>query len=253
MESVKSLFKYLFPFVEVVLGVFLLTIDGQSQMFMIAGAAIIASGLFTGLFIANVISKGINYALQFVILIIAAFFAYQNFNSVDEDLRFARKKKKVEALTVQHLKDIRTAEVAFRETYGRYIGDLDSLVDFVKNDSIVEIRAIGDNPDSLGLSTAEAIELGIITRDTFKVAVIEAKFFNIPEAAIKKRKYVFNPDEMIYAPFSGKKFLGEAGEIEVSGGIKRNVFEVKDPEPIAEPALQIGSMIEAHTNGNWKE
>ena len=251
MDHLKNSAKFLFPLLEIVLGIYLLLMTGQSDMFVIAGVAIIASGLFTGLFIANIIRKGINYAMQFIILVVALYFAYQDYNSVDSDLRFARKKQKIESLTVQHLKDIRTAEIAFRETYHRYIGDLDSLVSFVKNDSIVEIRAIGDKPDSL--TTAEAIKLGVISRDTFKVAVVEAKFFNIPEAALKKRKFPFDPDKMIYAPFSGKKFLGEAGTIEVSGGIKRDVFKVVDPAPIAEPALQVGSMTEPHTNGNWKE
>lgn len=251
MDFLKNSLKFFFPVIEIILGIYLLLLTGQSHMFVIAGVAIIASGLFTGLFIANIIGKGVNFAFQFVILLIAAYFAYQDYNSVDSDLRFARKKQKIEALTIQKLKDIRTAEIAYRETYNRYMGDLDSLVLFVKTDSIVEIRAIGDKPDSL--TTAEAIKLGVISRDTFKVAVIDAKFINIPEAALKKRKFEFNPDEMIYAPFSGKKFLANAGVIEVSGGVKRFVFEVKDPEPIAQPALQVGSMTEPHTNGNWKE
>ena len=251
MDLLKKFMKFGFPALEVIIGAYLVTFSGQGQMFIIAGVAIIASGLLTGLFIANVISKGINYALQMVILLVAVYFAYADYNSVDSEIRFARKKQKVESETIQHLKDIRTAQLAFRETHNRYIADLDSLVYFVKNDSIIEIRAIGDKPDTL--STAEAISLGIIIRDTFMVSVMDAKFINIPEAALKKRRYPYNPDEMIYAPFSGKMFLCEAGFIEVSGGIKRYVFEVKDPEPIAEPPLTVGSMTEPHTNGNWKE
>jgi len=251
MDLLKKLMKFGFPALEVVIGIYLITFSGQSQMFVIAGLAIIASGLFTGLFIANIIGRGLNYALQFVILLIALYFAYADFNSVDSEIRFTRKRQKVESETIQHLKDIRTAQLAFRETHNRYIADLDSLVNFVKNDSIIEIRAIGDKPDTL--TTSEAISLGIITRDTFMVSVMDAKFINISEAALKKRKYPFNPDEMIYAPFSGKMFLSEAGVIEVSGGIKRLVFFVTDPEPIAEPALSVGSMTESHTNGNWKE
>jgi hypothetical protein len=251
MDFLKNALKYIFPTLEVILGGYLLSVSGQSDMFMIAGMAIIASGLFTGLFIANIIGKGINFAIQLVILVVAAYFAYEDFNTVDKDLKFARERQKVDALTIQRLKDIRTAEIAFRDKYGRYTGDLDSLTNFVKNDSIVEIRAIGDRPDSL--TTSEAIKLGIITRDTFMVAVIDVKFFDIPEAALKSRRYPFNVSEMIYAPYSGKKFLADAGTIEVSGGIVRNVFEVIDPEPIVEPALQVGSMIEANTNGNWRD
>ncbi len=251
MDLFKKLMKFGFPALEVIIGIYLVTFTGQGHMFVIAGLAIIASGLFTGLFIANVIGKGINYGLQFVILLIAVYFAYADFNSVDSEIRFTRKKQRVESETIQHLKDIRTAQLAFRETHKRFIADLDSLVSFVKNDSIIEIRAIGDKPDTL--TTAEAISLGIITRDTFMVSVLDVKFINISEAALKKRRYPFNPDEMIYAPFSGKMFISDAGVIEVSGGIKRYVFEVKDPEPIAEPALTVGSMIESHTNGNWRE
>lgn len=251
MDSLKNLLKFGFSILEVLLGIFLLTVDGQGQMFLIAGLAIIASGILTGLFIANIIGKGLNLILQVAILLVAVYFAYADFSSVDSEIRFARKKAKVEAETIQRLKDVRTAQVTFKEVYGRYTADLDSLVNFVKYDSINEIRAIGVKPDSL--TVPEAIAAGIISRDTFKVSVLNVKYLNISDAAIKKRKYAFDPDVMIIAPYSGEPFLCQAGEIDISGGIKRPVFEVKDPKPIEEPALAVGSMTEAHTNGNWKE
>ena len=115
MDLLKKLMKFGFPALEVIIGIYLVTFSGQGQMFIIAGLAIIASGLLTGLFIANIIGKGVNYALQIVILLIAVYFAYADFNSVDSEIRFARKKQKVESETIQHLKDIRTAELHLRK------------------------------------------------------------------------------------------------------------------------------------------
>ena len=49
-----------------------------------------------------------------------------------------------------------------------------------------------------------------------------------------------------------KPFAMNAGFIDVSG-LQKPVFEAVDSEPFAEPALKVGSMTEANTNGNWKE
>jgi hypothetical protein len=251
MDTLKNALKFIFPAIEILLGILLLAVDQQGHLFMIAGAAILASGIFTALFISNIIGKKLNYLFQAVILLAAVYFAYMDFTSVDSEIRYARKKARIDAETIQRLVDIRTAQQAYREVHGKYMGDLDSLIAFVKNDSINEIRAIGIKPDTLTL--AEALSAGIIKRDTFKVSVLDTKFLNVSETAMKKRKYPFNIETMGLAPYSGKPFICQAGEIEVSGGIIRPVFEVKDPEPIEEPALTVGSMVEAHTNGNWKE
>ena len=55
MDLLKKSMKFGFPALEVIIGLYLVTFSGQGQMFIIAGIAIIASGLLTGLFIANII------------------------------------------------------------------------------------------------------------------------------------------------------------------------------------------------------
>jgi hypothetical protein len=250
MDFLKNLLRFIFPGLIVLLGILLLIgSNDQSTMYKIAGFAIVVSGILVGLMVANILSNRMNVILQVVVLIISAYFVYQDYSSVDAEIRFARKKAKINAEVISRLKDIRTAEIAFKSKYGRYTGDIDSLLHFVKYDSLPEIRAVGEIPDSL--TEGEALKLGIISRDTFFVSVMEVKFTD-PRILEKRGEYPFDPDLMIIAPYSKKPFLLRAGFIDVSG-LQKPVFEAKDPEPFAEPALQVGSMTEANTNGNWKE
>lgn len=250
MDFLKSLLRFIFPALIVILGILLLVgSSDQSSMYKIAGFAIIFSGLLSGLMVANILDNKINLILQIVVLIIAAYFVYQDYNSVNEEIRYTRKKEKVNAEVIVRLKDVRTAELAFKSKYGRFTASIDTLVDFVKYDSLPEIRAVGEIPDSL--SEGEALNLGIISRDTFYVSVMEVKYLEA-RAAEKRGNLPFDPDLMVIAPYSNKPFILKAGFIDVSG-LQKPVFEAIDPEPFAEPALKVGSMTEANTNGNWKE
>ena len=249
MDYLKNSVRFIFPALIVLMGILLLRDSAdQSSKYTIAGIAIIVSGLLAGIMVANIISIKMNVILQFVVLAGAAYFVYQDYNSVDEEIRFARQKDKVNKEVISRLKDLRTAEVAFRSKYGKYTASIDTLVNFVKYDSLPEIRAVGEKPDTL--TEFEALELGIISRDTFFVSVSELKFLD--PRLVEKRAYPFDPDLMVIAPYSKKPFALNAGFIDVSG-LQKPVFEAIDPEPFAEPALKVGSMTDANTNGNWKE
>lgn len=249
MDFLRNLLRFLFPALIVIVGLLLLIGSAdQSSMYKIAGFAIVLSGLLAGLMVANILSNRINVILQFAVLLISAYFVYQDYNSVDEEIRYARKKAKINAEVISRLKDVRTAQVAYRLKYGKYTASIDTLLNFVKYDSLPEIRAVGDIPDTL--TESEALQLGIISRDTFFVSVEEVKFTEA--RLLEKRNYPFDPDLMFIAPYSGKPFVLQAGFIDVSG-LQKPVFEAKDSEPFAEPALKVGSMTEANTNGNWKE
>jgi len=251
MDFLRNLLRYTVPGLIVLMGLLLLIgSSDQSSIYKIAGFAIIVSGLLAGLMVANILSNKLNLILQFVVLIGAAYFVYQDYNSVDEEIKYARKKAKVNAAVINRLKDIRTAQVTFRTKYGRYTSSIDTLVNFVKYDSLPEIRAVGEVPDTL--TESEAIELGIISRDTFYVSVAEVKFTDARILEKRGEDYSFDPDLMVIVPYSNIPFMLQAGFIDVSG-LQKPVFEAKDPEPFAEPALKVGSMTEANTNGNWKE
>jgi hypothetical protein len=205
--------------------------------------------------------------IQSTLAIAVLLLAYLLFESIQEPIRFNREVKKRETATIDKLKDIRRAEEIYKSKYGTYTGSFDTLISFVKFDSLPIIRAIGSIPDSLydlGVTEQKAIEMGIIIRDTNYVSVLDSIF---PD-----NYYI---DSLRYVPFTDTNqfFLG-ATELETASKVKVKVFEAHvlnnvllhglnqqliinynaDREKIVGFAgLKVGSL-EASTNnaGNWE-
>ncbi|OQY04250.1 MAG: hypothetical protein B6I20_03360 [Bacteroidetes bacterium 4572_117] len=100
--------------------------------------------------------------------------AYFLWNSIDEPIQFEKAKNKRYDVTIQKLKDIRTAELAYLAVNGKFTGDFDTLINFVKNDSIPMVKAIGSVPDTL--TENEALKMGIISRDTSFISTLDSLF-----------------------------------------------------------------------------
>lgn len=191
--------------------------------------------------------------IQIVMVIVIAVLGYLIYDSIMEPVRFNQEVERREALIIQRLKDIRSVQVAHRSRYDSFVGDLDSLVYFVKNDSLPIIMAIGSVPDSL--SETEAVRLGIVQRDTvWKPAI---------DSLLTKAKYPL--DSLPYVPASGgERFTMDAGFIE-RGLVELPVFEAYTiPEHYLSDlenwrtyytrteGLKVGSLIESSTDGNWE-
>jgi hypothetical protein len=179
--------------------------------------------------------------IQAVLIIGIVVFVYLIINSVSKPIKFQKERDKRYAKIIERLKDIRTAEIAFFDKYGRYTASFDTLIAFIKNDSLPIVKAIGTVPDTL--TEEEAVKLKIVYRDTIYVPVKDTLF-----------KKNFIPDSLKYVPFGkGIIFDLKAGEIVTGSKVKVKVFEVKDPKPF-DPTFQlkVGSMTEASTSGNWE-
>lgn len=192
-------------------------------------------------------------AIQIGLTILIVVLAYLIYDSIMEPVRFNQEIARREATIIQRLKDLRQVQVAHRSRYQRFNEDLDSLVQFVRHDSLPVIMAIGTVPDSL--TETEAVRAGLVRRDTIWVTAVDSLFRN-------KRYPV---DSLPFIPFShGKRFALEAGFIE-RGLVKLPVFEAFAlPEQYLSDmdewrtyytrleGLKVGSMIEASTDGNWE-
>lgn len=191
-------------------------------------------------------------AIQIVLALVIVVLGFLIYNSIMEPVRFNREAAMREARIVDRLKDIRTAQVAHRTRYGAFLGDLDSLVNFIKYDSIFILRAIGTVPDTL--TETEAVRLGIVLRDTIWVPAMDTLF-------VRARYPV---DSLPYIPFSGgQRFTMAASTIE-RGMVTLPVFEAfTTPEQYMkdlpyrvyytrEAGLRVGSLIEASIDGNWE-
>ncbi len=206
-------------------------------------------------------------AIKIVLALAIILLGFLLIESIMKPIRFNKERTKREKATISRLEDIRTAQVAFKDKYGRYTGSFDSLINFVKYDSFPVVRAIGSIPDSLyleGMTESEAIKLGLIIRDTMFVSVLDSIF------SIR-----YPIDSLRHVPYSdtAQFFLG-ATEIETGSKVKVKVFEAHVLNDIllhgmerqliinynAErvkitnfPGLRVGSLEEATNNaGNWE-
>jgi hypothetical protein len=208
--------------------------------------------------------------IQVVLAVAIVVLAYLLWDSINNPIRFNREKDRIEDATIQRLKDIRTAQLAYRSEYGQFTGDFDTLITFLKTDSFSVVRAIGSVPDSLieelGRKNAElqALEEGIISRDTIRLSVKDSLFSaNYPI------------DSLRFAPYTqGYEFELGAGKLETASKVAVRVFEAKVPYDIllsgldrqliinyketrekitGYPGLKVGSLEEATNNaGNWE-
>ncbi len=194
------------------------------------------------------------------VIIILAWFVYRSPISLKE---FQEESNYRKSAVVQSLKDIRTAQVAYKDKYRVYADNFNSLLNFVNNDSIALIKAIGETPDSL--SEEQALEAGIISRDTVFISAGES-IFGAEYLNTRDERFDFDLNSLPEVPFSeGEQFSIEAGNIE-KGKVIVQVFEVSTTYATflkgidannkgidLENIIRVGSMSEASINGNWGE
>ncbi|MGB0167195.1 MAG: hypothetical protein ACPF8V_10115 [Luteibaculum sp.] len=251
MDNLRQTFgKFLFPFFLIILGIITIILTlvlKQNNSFLFGSICILLVGGISLMYSLDVITKKLQTILTLVMLVGSGLLIWKDVESVQEDIRFAERKKEVYAQVIQRLKDLREVQLMHKKVNGTYVAKMDSLMDFLRNGTVPIIKAIGSVPDTL--SEAEALEMGIIVRDTIMVPVVENIFLN--ESAKKDRKYKFVLDSLPYAPISGERFWMNAGVIQ-KGGINTPVFEIKDMDPF-DPydTLRVGSMEDASTSGNW--
>ena len=194
------------------------------------------------------------------IIIILAWFVYRSPISLKE---FQEESNYRKAAVVQSLKDIRTAQVAYKDKHRVYANNFNSLLDFVNNDCIAFIRAFGEAPDSL--SEEQALEAGLISRDTVFMSAGKS-IFDTEYLNTRDERFAFNLNTLPEVPFSqGELFSIESGNIE-KGKVIVQVFEVSTTYATflkgidannkginLEDIILVGSMSEASINGNWGE
>jgi hypothetical protein len=191
--------------------------------------------------------------------IILAYFVY---NSINSEVEFQQVAKVRVAENVQKLKDLRQVQIAYKKVNNTYSNNFESLIDFLENDSMAIVKAIGETPDSL--TDAQALELEIISRDTAYVLAKETVF---DEAYLSSRneKFPLDLSALTSVPHSDQNYSVDAGMVE-KGKVVVQVFEISttygavftglDAENKSFELgnlLKVGSMDEASLNGNWGE
>ena len=190
------------------------------------------------------------------------YLAYATVQSIVKPIEFQKEQQKRYAETIQKLKDIRTAEGAFKEVNGDYTASFDTLIDFLKTGEFSIIRKIGEIPEDLlgQISEKEAIQKGMIIRDTTKVSVLDSLY-----------PANYKVDSLRFIPYSGgREFTLKKGVIETQSKLKVKVFEASAPskyilkglneqeiinlnDGLDYKGLKVGSITEVNNGaGNWE-
>lgn len=194
--------------------------------------------------------------INIVLVLLAIFLAYKVYDSIRQPVVFENSKKEREAKVVQNLKDIRSTQVLFKQTYNRYTANFDSLIEYIRSGELPIVNMVADPNDTTFTKTIN---------DTVGYIKVQDSLF--------KERHNFNIDALRYIPFTENiEFEIEAGFI-TRGGMQVPVFEAKAPyetylKGLDEqrirnasaaqkdlnkyPGIKVGSMSEPSIDGNWE-
>ncbi|MDR2926993.1 MAG: hypothetical protein LBV41_02140 [Cytophagaceae bacterium] len=208
-------------------------------------------------------------AFQILLTVAILFLGYLCVESINKPMRFQREHALRQQKVIERLIEIRTAEVAYRSVYGKYTGDFDTLITFIKTDSLPMVRMEGSLTDSMivaGMTETMALAQGIIRRDTTRISARDSLY----------RGRIAYIDSLRYVPFSENRKIFELGiaSLQTASGVAVGVFEAKTPNNVflwdldkqevinlndmarkvdKYPGLKVGSLEEANNNaGNWE-
>jgi hypothetical protein len=205
----------------------------------------------------------INILLTAVIIILA----YLLYESIMDPIRFNKEKDRRETAIKERLIDIRSAQVLFRSKYGRYTGSFDTLINFIKYDSLATVFRKGQVTDDMvakNIDEREALKRGLIIRDTSYVAITDSVF-----------KINYPIDSIRYVPFlEGDQFDMAAKSLTTGSMVVVQVFEASvlndvflrglDKQLIINynalrkeisgfAGMKVGNIVEPNNNaGNWE-
>lgn len=188
--------------------------------------------------------------IQIALLAISVALAYFIYDGIQNKIEFRDITEQRREVVQERLNKAADAQKKFKQEKGRYAANFPELINFVKNDSLTIIKAIGNVPDSI--TEIEAVALGIVIRDTSLVPATTI----FPDG--------FMVDSIKFVPFSGnEEFKIQAGVIE-KNKVNVNVFEIsttlakvykglktKNEAVKLTDELKVGSMSEPITTGNW--
>lgn len=205
----------------------------------------------------------INILLTVVIIILA----YLLYESIMDPIRFINERDKRETAIKERLIDIRSAQVLYRSKYGKYTGSFDTLISFIKFDSLPVVFRQGQLTDQMvkdGLTELEALKRKLIVRDT--------SFMTITDSIFSIRYPI---DSIRFVPFTGgAEFVMAAGSVETGSKVVVQLFEASvlnnvflrglDKQLITNynalrqeitgfPGMRVGNVTEPNNNaGNWE-
>ena len=197
-----------------------------------------------------------NKIIQAILITIAVVLGYLIYDSINAPVQFDKVRAAREAVVINYLKKIRSAEFIYKKLNDHYTGSFDTLINFMGTAEIPVVKMVPDPTDTTYTRT--------INDTVGYIKVADSLFGKHPKIDYHKINII---------PFSQNvPFKLQAGIIK-KGGVKVNVFQAEAPftayldgmdkqlviNLIASetqikkyPGLKVGSMTEPSTDGNWE-
>ncbi len=150
---------------------------------------------------------------------------YVIYDQISTPIRFDNELAARKAQVIERIKDIRTAQRAYKSKYQRFTGDFDTLTAFILNDTLELERKIVDEDDSVGMAALK--KAGKKNIEKFKIAVIDTIFAPkvLSKSDIEQLRYIPGTDNQA-------QYIMEAGIITTESKVVIPVVECRAPYKI---------------------
>lgn len=158
---------------------------------------------------------------QIILAVVIVALVYVIYDQISTPIKFENELKAKKAKVIDRIKDIRTAQRAFKSKYQRFTGSFDTLAAFILTDTLELERKIVDEDDSVAM--AQLKKMGKKNIEKFKIAVIDTIFS-------PKRLSRQDVEALRYIPTTDKQaqFIMEAGTA-VASSVTVPIVECRAP------------------------
>lgn len=159
---------------------------------------------------------------QIILAVAIVGLVYVIYVQISTPIRFDKETKAKKAQVIDRIKDIRTAQRAFKSKYQHFTASFDSLSAFVLTDTLELERKIVDEDDSAAMAMLK--KSGKKNIEKFKIAVIDTIF--APKKVTRQ-----DVENFRLIPGTGNKaqFIMEAGIITTESKVVIPVVECRAP------------------------
>ena len=159
---------------------------------------------------------------QIILAVAIVGLVYVIYVQISTPIRFDKETKSKKAQVIDRIKDIRTAQRAFKSKYQHFTASFDSLSAFVLTDTLELERKIVDEDDSAAMAMLK--KSGKKNIEKFKIAVIDTIF--APKKVTRQ-----DVENFRFIPGTGNKaqFIMEAGIITTESKVVIPVVECRAP------------------------
>lgn len=159
---------------------------------------------------------------QIILAVAIVGLVYVIYVQISTPIRFDKETKAKKAQVIDRIKDIRTAQRAFKSKYQHFTASFDSLSAFVLTDTLELERKIVDEDDSAAMAMLK--KSGKKNIEKFKIAVIDTIF--VPKKVTRQ-----DVENFRFIPGTGNKaqFIMEAGIITTESKVVIPVVECRAP------------------------